>query len=98
MRVELRVEAQNDLVEGAAFYAVQREGLGDEFIEDLFTDLGTLEEQAGIHPVIFGLHRKLSRRFPFAIYYQIRNAEVVDVVAILDCRGNPTALEQRLKR
>ncbi|KXJ04607.1 hypothetical protein AC249_AIPGENE10356, partial [Exaiptasia diaphana] len=97
MRVELRSEAQEDLVEGAAFYETQREGLGDEFIEDLFSELSDLQHQAGIHPIVFGLHRKLSHRFPFAIYYQIQKSEVVDVIAILDCRGNPKATERRLR-
>ena len=96
MRVELRAEAQDDLAQGAAFYEAQREGLGGEFIEDLFADLETLEDQAGIHPMVFGLYRKLSRRFPFAIYYQILGSGV-EIVAILDCRGNPRAVRRRLE-
>jgi len=72
MRVELRIEAREDLAEGAAFYDRQRSGLGDYFIESIFTDLEALESlgsHAGIHEVIFGFHRKLASRFPFAIYY-----------------------------
>ncbi len=95
MRVELRVEARNDLAEGAAFYESQREGLGDHFIDCLFSDLKSLESQGGIHEVVFGLHRKLSNRFPFAIYYRVAES-VIDVVAILDCRRDPDAIAQRL--
>jgi hypothetical protein len=74
MRVELRVEARHDLVEGAWFYEQQREGLGDYFTDCLFQDLDRLESEAGIHATVFGLHRKLSKRFPFAIYYRIEAA------------------------
>lgn len=97
MRVELRVEARHDLLEGAWFYEQQREGLGDDFTDCLFEDLERLATEAGIHAIVFGLHCKLSKRFPFAIYYEIQTP-VVDVVAILDCRRDPDAIAARLRR
>lgn len=97
MRVELRVEARRDLLEGAWFYEQQREGLGDYFTDCLFEDLDRLESEARIHAKVFGLHRKLSKRFPFAIYYRIEES-VIDVVAILDCRRDPETIEARLRR
>ena len=36
----------------------------------------------------FSLYRLLSKRFPYGIYYEIRD-EVVIVVAVLDLRQNP---------
>lgn len=97
MHVELRVEARHDLLEGACFYEQQRKGLGDYFTDCLFDDLDRLEREAGIHATIFGLHRKLSKRFPFAIYYRIEES-VIDVVAILDCRRDPDTIAARLRR
>lgn len=97
MRVELRIEARRDLLEAALFYDRQREGLGDQFTDSLFEDLERLEREAGVHEVVFGVHRKLSRRFPFAVYYRVEGS-VVDVVAILDCRQEPGAIERRLAR
>ena len=97
MRVELRVEARHDLLEGAWFYEQQREGLGDFFTDCLFEDLDRLESEAGIHATEFGLHRRLSKRFPFAIYYRIEES-IIDVVAILDCRRDPGAITARLGR
>lgn len=67
MRVELRVEARDDIFLAASFYDDQRDGLGDEFVESVFSDLKTLERHAGIHRVISGCHRKLTSRFPFGI-------------------------------
>ena len=96
MRVELRVEARNDIYHAAEFYDDQCEGLGDEFVETIFSDLVTLERQAGIHRLIAGCHRKLTTRFPFGIYYRVLES-VVDVVAVLDCRQNPETRDKRLK-
>ena len=56
-----------------------------------------MEREGGIHEQIFGLHRKLSRRFPYAIYYRI-DESVIDVVAVLDCRRDPNSLSERLTR
>ncbi len=97
MLVELRAEARKDLIEAAGFYESQRDGLGDEFIESLFADLESLEVHGGIHEVVYGLHRKLSHRFPFAIYYAV-SKPVVDVIAILDCRRDPESTELRIKQ
>ncbi len=97
MHVELRVEARHDLLEGAWFYEQQRDGLGDYFTDCLFEDLDRLEREAGIHEIVFSLHRKLSKRFPFAIYYKMEES-VVDVVAILDCRRDPHAIAARLRQ
>jgi hypothetical protein len=52
----------------------------------------------GSHPKPDGqLHRALSRRFPFAIYYEVRG-DVATVVAVLDCRQNPASITDRLAR
>ena len=97
MRVELRLEARHDLLEGALFYEQQRDGLGDYFTDCLFEDLDRLKGEAGMHATVFGLHRKLSKRFPFAIYYRIAES-VIDIVAILDCRRDPEAIAERLRQ
>lgn len=96
MRVELRVEARDDLTEAAAFYEAQRDGLGDYFIDCLFVDLQSLEYQAGIHQTVFGLQRKLAERFPFAIYYQV-SEPIIDIVAVLDFRRDPDTVARRLR-
>ena len=97
MHVELRVEARDDLANAAAFYDSQRDGLGEYFIDSLFADLERLESEAGIHEIVYGLHRKLSERFPFAIYYRVADP-VIDVVAVLDCRRDPDAVKRRVDR
>ena len=56
----------------------------------------TLILYAGIHAKPTGrFHRALSKRFPFAIYYEVKN-DIITVVAILDCRQNPGATKARL--
>lgn len=95
MKIEILDEAQEDLIEGHRFYEMQSEGLGEYFLNSLFSDIDSLRIFAGIHPVHFGYHRLLSKRFPSAIYYRIEN-DTVRVYAVLDCRRNPNWIRNRL--
>lgn len=96
MKVQILEAAQADLADGYRFYERQSAGLGDYFLDSLFSDIDSLQVYAGIHPILFGYHRLLSKRFPFAVYYLIENASV-RVYAVLDCRRNPAWIHDRLK-
>ena len=96
MRIEILDEAQDDLAEGFRFYEGREAGLGSYFLDCLFSDIDSLRLHAGVHHVIYGFHRSLSKRFPFAIYYS-REGELVHVFAVLDCRRHPLWLRRRLK-
>ena len=97
MNVEHRDEARVDLVEGAAFYGEQSVGLDEYFLKCLREDIKKLEVTGGVHAQYRGFHRALSGRFPFAIYY-LASEDIIDVVAILDCRRDPAAIISRLGR
>lgn len=97
MNVELRDEARDDLVDGAVFYGKQSNGLDEYFLKCLREDVEKLKSTGGIHEKYDGFHRSLSERFPYAIYYLI-SEELVDVVAILDCRRDPETINARLGR
>jgi hypothetical protein len=95
MRIEILDEVENDLVNGYAFYERQPQGLGQYFLDSLFSDLESLHIYAGIHAMHFGFHRLLAKRFPFAVYYRIQD-KVILVYAILDCRRDPAWIRNRL--
>ena len=88
-------EAAGDLEAGYRFYDDRQSGIGRYFFDSLMSDLESLRLYGGIHSVHFGFHRLLSRRFPFAIYYDI-SEEVVRVAAILDMRRDPAWTRKEL--
>jgi plasmid stabilization system protein ParE len=96
MKVQILDEAEQDLVDGFRFYETQASGLGDYFLNSLFSDIDSLQLYGGVHSKYFGYHRLLSRRFPFSIYYRVVRG-VVRVYAVLDCRQNPDVIDERLK-
>jgi hypothetical protein len=97
MNVRILSPAERDLGEGHRFYESQSPGLGSYFLDSLYSDIDSLAYFGGIHRLVFGFHRQLSKRFPFAVYYRIID-NVVLVFAILDCRRNPSWIRERLTK
>jgi len=97
MKIKILDSAQRDLLDGYRFYENREIGLGNYFLDSLYSDIDSLQLYAGIHGIHFGrFHRMLSKRFPFAIYYRIEGDKAV-VYAILDCRRRPAWTRKRLK-
>jgi len=95
VKVQVLREAQEDLAGGYIFYESQVAGLGEYFLDSLFSDIDSLQFCAGIHAQHFGYNRLLSKRFPFAVYYRMENG-VACVYAVLDCRRDPSWTRDRL--
>ena len=74
---------------------MQGEGLGEYFFDSLFSDIDSLVLYAGIHPKVFGYHRLLSRRFPYAVYYT-REDDLAVVWRVLDLRRHPDTIRRAL--
>ena len=96
MRIEILAKANEDLLNGYRFYERQAPNLGNYFLDSLYSDIESLLIYAGIHPIVYGKHRTLSKRFPYAIYYSVV-AETIRVHAVLDCRRNPSWTRRRLR-
>jgi plasmid stabilization system protein ParE len=97
MKIQILISAVKDLEEGRIFYEKQGVGLGDYFFDTLFSDIDSLVLFGGIHRKIYGYHRLLSSRFPYAIYYKIENEKIVTVWRVLDCRKDPKKIENALR-
>jgi plasmid stabilization system protein ParE len=89
--------AEADLLNGFRFYERQSVGVGWYFLESLSSDIESLRLYGGTHRRVFSYHRMLSKRFPFAIYYDL-NKDEIRVWRVLDCRRDPRWLELQLTR
>ncbi|MEX0845705.1 MAG: hypothetical protein WD022_10500 [Balneolaceae bacterium] len=97
MNIRILDSAKLDLINGFNFYETQEVGLGDYFLDSLYSDIDSLIIYAGIHARKFGdYHYLFSKRFPFAIYYKLKE-ETVDIHAVLDCRQNPKIISERFE-
>jgi plasmid stabilization system protein ParE len=95
MRIKILSSAVEDLHAGRLFYEMQAEGVGAYFFDSLFSDIDSLALFAGIHPKVFGYHRLLSKRFPYAVYYTLED-DLAVVWRVLDLRRHPDRIRQAL--
>jgi hypothetical protein len=91
MEFSILPSGYRDLAEGRDFYDNQAPGIGTYFLESAFAEVESLRIYAGTHRVVFGYHRLLMKRFPFAVFYKIEG-NVAVVYRVLDCRRNPKAI------
>ncbi|MDX9768308.1 MAG: hypothetical protein RBT51_13275, partial [Ectothiorhodospiraceae bacterium] len=52
VNIELLDEAETDLLDGFIFYERQGQGLGQYFLDSLFSDIDSLRLYAGMHAVV----------------------------------------------
>ena len=64
MNIRILRPGLEDLAAGRRFYNRRERGVGDYFCDSLFADIDSLVLYAGIHPIRFGFHRLLAKRFP----------------------------------
>ena len=96
MKLQIRPTAMGDLVNGRRFYDSHELGVGDYFFDSVFADIDSLKLYAGIHPKVFGFHRMLTQRFPYAVYYEFPNKEIPIVWRVLDLRQDPDSIRSAL--
>ncbi len=82
---------------GQEILRAKGEGLGSYFLDGLFSEIDSLLLYAGIHGKVFGYHRLLVKRFPYAIYYKLEHESLVVVWRVLDLRRSPSTIRAALR-
>lgn len=95
-RLLFKAEAKLDIKESALWYEDQRVGLGDRFT----AELGDLLVRIERFPLQFpnmgsGVRRGHVHRFPYAVYFLLREEAVV-VLAVLHQRRDPEVWKRRI--
>ena len=93
--VVLLEEASQDLLDGRKYYDKRQEGLGDYFWQCLLSDLEALKIYSGVHIRVNDLYRMKSKRFPYAIYYEV-NDNITYVIAVLPMKSKPALIIKSL--
>jgi plasmid stabilization system protein ParE len=85
----LRAKAASDLAKARDYYEKQRKGLGDEFLHAVNLVLDHIESMPEVPAFVHrDIRRALVRRFPFAVYYQVVDGEVV-IIAVIHSHRDP---------
>ncbi|MDM8536878.1 type II toxin-antitoxin system RelE/ParE family toxin [Desulfobacterales bacterium HSG17] len=95
-KVYIRPDAETDIESGATWYEMQREGLGDEFLNEVINTFETISDNPYMYVAVHrNTHRALIHRFPFAVYYRIEEDSLV-VVAVIHGSRHPKQWKDRI--
>lgn len=95
LEIRLRPEAEQDLAESATWYEEQRQGLGQEFLDEILTMLSNIADTPLMYPNVHrNTRRALIQRFPFGVYYRVEEMTVI-VVAVIHGSRNPRRWKNR---
>ncbi len=88
-------EAEADLEEARDWYEFQRVGLGLEFLDRVGEAFGQIRQNPLLHGKVFeDLRIALVRRFPYAVIYQVDEAQIT-VIAVYHTRRAPRGWQER---
>ena len=89
-------EVETDARNGRTWYDEKAQGLGAEFLRVFYASCQDLTRNPRMYPQVHrDFHRRLLRRFPYAIYYRIED-DVVVVFGLFHCARDPRRLRKEL--
>jgi len=95
--IQVLSEAEADLEDGRLFYESQEQGIGEYFWDSLLSDIESLIIYAGVHSKVYGYYRMSSKRFPYSIYYDLKD-NAAYVIAVLPERRKPNWVRSKLSK
>ena len=77
------------------WYERQRPGLGVEFVERVQDAFDRISRAPELHAIVHrDIRRALVRKFPYSVFYRIRDGQIV-VLAVFHGKRNPNVWKRR---
>ncbi len=90
-------DVEEDAIRGYGWYEAKSPGLGEEFLRVFYACASEIPRNPLIYPKVYSeIRRRLLRRFPYAIYFIMKEDQVV-VIGLFHCARDPRAVRKKLK-
>jgi plasmid stabilization system protein ParE len=94
--VHFRPDAELDAQAAATWYEEEVPGLGEEFTNELFATVARISALPTQFPAVAaGVHRALTHRFPYAVYFAARPDQIV-VIGVFHQHRDASSWRERL--
>ena len=98
MDVVFLAPAQAELAEAVVYYNAQREGLGEEFAEEVQHTIARIIEYPEAWSLLSRRTRRCpTKRFPYGVIYQVLDDTLL-IIAVMHLHRAPHAWRSRLPR
>jgi hypothetical protein len=89
-------EIEEDVLAGYAWYERNSPGLGEEFLRVFYASANEIPRNPFIFTKVHrNFHRRLLKRFPYAIYFMIEDNQIV-VCGLFHAARNPRTIKLKL--
>ena len=89
-------EVEEDAVSAYIWYEEKSKGLGEEFLRAFYASAAEISRTPNLYPKIYkNFHRKLLKRFPYAVYFLIESGAVI-VYGLFHCARNPYLIQENI--
>jgi toxin ParE1/3/4 len=89
-------EVAEEVIGGYVWYEGKSPGLGDEFLRIFFAGAGEIKQNPLLSPKVHNeFRRRLLRRFPYAIYFVIKDDQII-VFGLFHCARDPRTIRTKL--
>ena len=90
-------EVEEDAINGFLWYEGRSSGLGEEFLRIFYAGAHEILWNPLLYPKVHGdFRRRLLRRFPYAQYFLVRDADVI-VIGLFHCARSPGRIKSSLR-
>lgn len=95
MKLAFHPEAEADMAEASSFYDQRTEGLGSDFLDEVWRAFERIETAPEAWPRLEGpVRRCLVERFPYGVFYR-RDPDEIVVLAVMHGKKKPGAWKGR---
>jgi len=89
-------EVEDDVISAYSWYEEKARGLGEEFLRIFYASANNLSRNPLLYQKVYGdFRRLLLRRFPYAIYFLIKEDEII-VFGLFHCARDPRTIKLTL--
>jgi plasmid stabilization system protein ParE len=94
--LKFKPEVFNDIKVAYDWYESQRTGLGEDFLLTLEASYSEITRAPEMYqPIYQTIRRKLLRRFPYGLFFVLKN-DMVIVIAVMHTRRKPSDWSKRV--
>ena len=90
-------EVEEDVIGGYVWYETKSPGLGEEFLRIFYACVGEIPRNPQLYPKVHNaFRRRLLRRFPYAIYFMMKDDQII-VFGLFHCARDPRTIRVKLR-
>ncbi len=90
-------EVEEDVIGGYLWYEAKSPGLGEEFLRIFYACAGEILRNPLLYTKVYSeFRRRLLRRFPYAIYFMVKDDQIV-VFGLFHCARDPRTIRTKLQ-